>query len=199
MSLAVKFLFQGGRGCSERPYHGAEATSASSPPTMRLAAYDSRSSDSFESSLLIFSNSGRSPQAANNQRTKDFGDELFVHTEFLCLWRRPLHAGVTPQHCKGTQMSRTQNNINIVRQCIEGVNYEGNINITKSGRQCQYWTSSFPHPIIREFNASEPDSVLQENFCRNPDQRSEGPWCFTKDPTVQKEPCRVPTCGKYLL
>ncbi|KAI9531621.1 hypothetical protein NQZ68_039327 [Dissostichus eleginoides] len=108
--------------------------------------------------------------------------------------------------CKGTQMSRTQNNINIVRQCIEGqcisgtgVNYEGNINITKSGRQCQYWTSSFPHPIIREFNASEPESVLQENFCRNPDQRSEGPWCFTKDPTVQKEPCRVPTCGEAFL
>ncbi|XP_041822567.1 prothrombin [Chelmon rostratus] len=105
--------------------------------------------------------------------------------------------------CKGTEMIRTQDNINIVRQCIEGqcisgtgVNYEGNINITESGRQCQYWRHSFPHPIIREFNASEPGSILHENFCRNPDNRPGGPWCFTKDPTVQKEACRVPKCGE---
>nr|BAM36362.1 coagulin factor II [Oplegnathus fasciatus] len=108
--------------------------------------------------------------------------------------------------CKGTQMIRTQENIDIVRQCIEGqcisgtgVNYEGNINITESGRQCQYWRSSFPHPIIREYNASEPNSILHENFCRNPDNRPEGPWCFTKDPTVQKESCRVPTCGEAFV
>ncbi|XP_034411584.1 prothrombin [Cyclopterus lumpus] len=107
------------------------------------------------------------------------------------------------QDCKGIQMTRTGENINIVRQCLEGqcisgsgVNYEGNINITQSGRQCQAWSSSYPHPIIREFNASKPNSVLQENFCRNPDKRPEGPWCFTKDPTVQKENCKVPTCGQ---
>lgn len=105
--------------------------------------------------------------------------------------------------CKGTQMTRTQQNINIVRQCIEGqcifgkgVNYDGNVNITQSGRPCQYWRHSFPHPIMREFNISEPNSNLDENFCRNPDNRPEGPWCFTQDPTVQKEACRVPTCGE---
>lgn len=107
--------------------------------------------------------------------------------------------------CKGTQMVRTQDNIDLVRQCIEGqcisgsgsgVNYGGNINITQSGRTCQHWRHSFPHPIIREFNSSAPDSVLQENFCRNPNDRPEGPWCFTTDPTVQKETCRVPTCGQ---
>uniref|UniRef100_A0AAQ4Q5R8 Prothrombin n=1 Tax=Gasterosteus aculeatus aculeatus TaxID=481459 RepID=A0AAQ4Q5R8_GASAC len=105
--------------------------------------------------------------------------------------------------CKGTQMTRTQHNINIVRQCVEGqcisssgVNYEGNINITQSGRKCQPWSSSYPHPIFREFNASEPNSILLENFCRNPDSRPEGPWCFTKDPAVPKETCRVPTCGQ---
>ncbi|XP_070814235.1 prothrombin [Chaetodon trifascialis] len=105
--------------------------------------------------------------------------------------------------CKGNEMTRTQDNINMIRECIEGqcvsgagVNYEGNINITRSGRQCQHWRHSFPHPIIREFNASEPNSILQENFCRNPDNRPEGPWCFTKDPTVQKETCRVPRCGE---
>ncbi|XP_051283059.1 prothrombin [Dicentrarchus labrax] len=108
--------------------------------------------------------------------------------------------------CEGTKKIRTQQNINIVRQCIEGqcisgtgVNYEGDINITESGRQCQNWNHMFPHPIIREFNASEPNSNLHENFCRNPDNRPSGPWCFTKDPTVQKETCRVPKCGQEFV
>uniref|UniRef100_A0A3Q4BED3 Prothrombin n=1 Tax=Mola mola TaxID=94237 RepID=A0A3Q4BED3_MOLML len=107
--------------------------------------------------------------------------------------------------CKGTELPRTNDNINIVKQCIEGhcisgrgEHYEGNINITKSGKLCQQWKSSFPHPIIREFNASEPNSILQENFCRNPDNRPEGPWCFTTDPTVQKEACKVPICEESL-
>uniref|UniRef100_A0A8C7XUI1 Coagulation factor II (thrombin) n=1 Tax=Oryzias sinensis TaxID=183150 RepID=A0A8C7XUI1_9TELE len=64
----------------------------------------------------------------------------------------------------------------------------------------------FHHSIVcwsllfcREFNVSEPNSILQENFCRNPDKRSEGPWCFTKDPSVQKETCRVPKCGEKFV
>ncbi|KAM3585382.1 uncharacterized protein V6R79_016416 [Siganus canaliculatus] len=108
--------------------------------------------------------------------------------------------------CHGTELPRTEDNINSVKQCVagecisgSGVNYEGDVNITESGRQCQYWTSNFPHPIIREFNASEPGSILRENFCRNPNNSPDGPWCFTKDPTVPKESCRVPRCGKYLF
>ncbi|XP_073318778.1 prothrombin [Pagrus major] len=105
--------------------------------------------------------------------------------------------------CKGTQMTRTQDNIAIIRQCLEGqciagtgVNYAGNVNITESGIQCQYWSSSFPHPIIREFNASEPNSILHENFCRNPDNHADGPWCYTKNPVIAKQKCSVPKCGE---
>ncbi|XP_047432201.1 prothrombin [Mugil cephalus] len=105
--------------------------------------------------------------------------------------------------CQGTQLTRTEQTIFLVRQCIEGqcvsgqgFNYQGDVNITKSGRPCQHWRYSFPHPISREFNVSEPGSILKENFCRNPDARSDGPWCFTQDPTVQKESCRVPRCGE---
>ncbi|XP_029927433.1 prothrombin [Myripristis murdjan] len=108
--------------------------------------------------------------------------------------------------CDGTQLPRTQDNIDRVRECVEGhcvaangVNYLGNINITRSGKECQFWKSNFPHPIIREYNASEPNSILQENFCRNPDGGPDGPWCFTRDPTVQKEPCSVPKCGEAFV
>uniref|UniRef100_A0A672HTZ9 Prothrombin n=1 Tax=Salarias fasciatus TaxID=181472 RepID=A0A672HTZ9_SALFA len=105
-------------------------------------------------------------------------------------------------NCKGTEIARTPQTVELVRHCIEGqcisgqgLNYEGNINITRSGRVCQHWRHSFPHPISREYNVSE-NPLLQENFCRNPDKRPEGPWCFTKDPSVQKESCRVPVCGE---
>ncbi|TWW63879.1 Prothrombin [Takifugu flavidus] len=104
--------------------------------------------------------------------------------------------------CNGNQLPRTEANIIAFKECIDGfcisgrgLNYAGNVNISKSGIQCQHWKHSFPHPIMREYNASEPNSILQENFCRNPNNSPDGPWCFTTDPTVQKETCRVPICG----
>ncbi|KAK7880721.1 hypothetical protein WMY93_032635 [Mugilogobius chulae] len=102
--------------------------------------------------------------------------------------------------CNGTVLERNVDSIRLVRACLEGwcvigkgVNYEGEINITKSGLVCQRWSGSYPHPIIREFNVTE-NPQLQENFCRNPNHQEE-PWCYTKDPTVQKEACSVPKCG----
>ncbi|KAM9820242.1 prothrombin [Neosynchiropus ocellatus] len=107
------------------------------------------------------------------------------------------------QDCKGTELQRNQKSIDTVRDCIQGVciigkgaSYRGNISITQSGRVCQHWGSNYPHPIIREYNISSPGTILAENFCRNPDHRQEGPWCFTRDPTVQKEACKVPVCGE---
>ncbi|NP_001027864.1 prothrombin precursor [Takifugu rubripes] len=108
--------------------------------------------------------------------------------------------------CNGNQLPRTEANIIAFKECLDGfcisgrgLNYAGNVNISKSGIQCQHWKHSFPHPIMREYNASEPDSILQENFCRNPNNSPDGPWCFTTDPTVQKETCRVPICGEAFV
>ena len=37
------------------------------------------------------------------------------------------------------------------------------------------------------------------NYCRNPGNQDEGPWCFTSDDKVKKELCAVPKCslGEY--
>lgn len=48
-------------------HHGALANSASSPPTILLPVYDISSSFSFLSSLLIFSNKGRTPHSDKRQ------------------------------------------------------------------------------------------------------------------------------------
>ncbi|XP_067295582.1 prothrombin [Pseudorasbora parva] len=107
--------------------------------------------------------------------------------------------------CEGTQLSRTPANIKSLRACVDtegdcfiniGQNYAGSVSLTKSGRSCQYWKSNFPHRI-HEFNVTQ--LKLPENFCRNPDKSKEGPWCFTRDPTVRRESCSVPKCGETVV
>ncbi|CAB1425370.1 unnamed protein product [Pleuronectes platessa] len=76
--------------------------------------------------------------------------EVFEQTEKTeKFWKKYLD-------CKGTERRETQQDIGRVRQCVEGrcifgkgFSYEGDVNITKSGRQCQYWSRNFPHPIMR--------------------------------------------------
>ncbi|XP_047375562.1 prothrombin isoform X2 [Sciurus carolinensis] len=87
-------------------------------------------------------------------------------------------------------------------ECMEGncakdlgVNYRGNVNITRSGIECQLWRSRYPHKPDINFT-THPGAELKENFCRNPDGSTTGPWCYTTDPTVRREECSVPVCGE---
>ncbi|XP_014716795.1 prothrombin [Equus asinus] len=82
--------------------------------------------------------------------------------------------------------------------CAEGLgmNYRGHVNFTRSGIECQLWRSRYPHKP--EINCTtHPGADLQENFCRNPDGSSSGPWCYTTDPTVRREECSIPVCGGH--
>uniref|UniRef100_A0A8C9MHU3 Prothrombin n=1 Tax=Serinus canaria TaxID=9135 RepID=A0A8C9MHU3_SERCA len=74
-----------------------------------------------------------------------------------------------------------------------GQNYRGTISQTKSGIECQVWTSKYPH--IPKFNATIYPNLI-ENYCRNPDNNSEGPWCYTRDPMIEREACPIPVCGE---
>ncbi|XP_064169644.1 prothrombin [Anguilla rostrata] len=103
--------------------------------------------------------------------------------------------------CKGTGLPRDVKGLQTLRTCLDGncssgigVNYQGDRSVTVSGRLCQYWTSKFPHRIT-EFNVTL-DPTLIQNYCRNPDNSPTGPWCFTRDATVRREPCAVPICGQ---
>ena len=69
-----------------------------------------------------------------------------------------------------------------------------------TGKQCQKWSSSSPHVPDEAFtDYSFPDGsrAAAENYCRNPNtSNSEGVWCYTMDPSVEREACDVPECGK---
>ncbi|XP_003781330.1 prothrombin [Otolemur garnettii] len=99
--------------------------------------------------------------------------------------------------CASVRKPREKFNECMEGNCAEGlgVNYRGHVNFTHSGIECQLWRSHYPHkPEVN--STSHPGADLQENFCRNPDGSTTGPWCYTTDPTVRREECSIPVCGQ---
>ncbi|XP_072797387.1 hepatocyte growth factor-like protein isoform X2 [Vicugna pacos] len=48
---------------------------------------------------------------------------------------------------------------------------------------------------LSEFTpTSAPQAQLEENFCRNPDRDSHGPWCYTTDPGTPFDYCALRRC-----
>jgi len=74
----------------------------------------------------------------------------------------------------------------------KGLSYRGLVTSTTSGRTCQKWLDTKPHEPGME--PSNENGLGNHNFCRNPDESEEKPWCFTQDPSVEKEVCNVPVC-----
>lgn len=37
---------------------------------------------------------------------------------------------------------------------------------------------------------------LRGNLCRNPDNSTTGPWCFTKNPSIRYQNCNIPQCSQ---
>ena len=83
----------------------------------------------------------------------------------------------------------------------EGLEYMGKTDYTKSGRKCQRWDSNTPHSHSNNAGEKFPDKSVSEasNYCRNPDNHPEGPWCYTMDKAVRWEICPIESCRKRNL
>ena len=76
----------------------------------------------------------------------------------------------------------------------KGKSYKGLQTTTESGRTCQNWVKQKPHEIDIE---PTPDNGLgNHNYCRNPDDSEDKPWCYTLDPNPDnaKQTCNIPVC-----
>uniref|UniRef100_A0AAV2KWI9 Hepatocyte growth factor n=1 Tax=Knipowitschia caucasica TaxID=637954 RepID=A0AAV2KWI9_KNICA len=83
-----------------------------------------------------------------------------------------------------------------VRECIvgTGLGYRGQRSVTVDGVMCQAWSSPIPH----EHTMSErfPKKGLTQNYCRNPNNSTMGPWCFSMDPHMRHQHCGIPQCSQ---
>ena len=83
----------------------------------------------------------------------------------------------------------------------EGREYRGNISVTMDGFTCQAWTSQTSNPHAVTDLHLFPDHTLEEaqNFCRNPDENRDGPWCYGIKYTGLilngRQTCSVPVCN----
>ena len=80
-----------------------------------------------------------------------------------------------------------------------GREYSGTLSESQSGYLCSRWDA-----VTHNFTESEryPDVSMSDaqNYCRNPDGKLEGPWCFVDDPFVEWDFCDIPACdGKDFL
>ncbi|CAG0893652.1 unnamed protein product [Darwinula stevensoni] len=79
-----------------------------------------------------------------------------------------------------------------------GREYLGLKNVTRTGKKCQPWLSQTPneHSTILYLPVfPDPGMDSQHNYCRNPDLRKSGPWCYNGEGTNPEwEYCDIPIC-----
>lgn len=84
----------------------------------------------------------------------------------------------------------------ITTDCIRGNGryYQGTVNKTQSGLQCQAWESQFPHKHNRP-PLVFPEVQNSSNYCRNAGGEETMPWCYTMNPDIRWEICDIPVCA----
>uniref|UniRef100_A0A3Q4GXE5 Hepatocyte growth factor a n=1 Tax=Neolamprologus brichardi TaxID=32507 RepID=A0A3Q4GXE5_NEOBR len=70
-----------------------------------------------------------------------------------------------------------------------GEDYQGKMDHTESGKECQRWDLARPHKHPFQYR----DKDLKDNYCRNPNNRLR-PWCYTMDPKTPWEYCNITVC-----
>ena len=71
--------------------------------------------------------------------------------------------------------------------------YNGTVSETVNGKTCQNWGEPI-HDDQPHKHLPSDASDLTHNYCRNPEGDLSGTWCYTTDPEVRWEYCKVTKC-----
>lgn len=72
-----------------------------------------------------------------------------------------------------------------------GYSYRGLVDFSSSGRPCQNWLE-----VGKESPVGD-NGIGNHNYCRNPDQSFDSPWCYVNDGSgLDKEECVVDKCAE---
>ncbi|CAB3998077.1 Hypothetical predicted protein [Paramuricea clavata] len=108
---------------------------------------------------------------------------------FSCVEKPSRNAGNTPE-CMYYDRKESLEKENCLY--LNGSSYHGNISVTSSGIPCQSWTEQCPHR--HTMNKTYPELNNAKNYCRNPQNSGQRPWCFTTDRNKRWEYCDIPKC-----
>ncbi|CAB4030230.1 uncharacterized protein LOC110041943 [Paramuricea clavata] len=108
---------------------------------------------------------------------------------FSCLKRPLRNAGDSPE-CVYYERKESLEKEDCLY--LNGSSYHGNISVTSSGIPCQSWTEQCPHR--HTMNKTYPELNNAKNYCRNPKNSGQRPWCFTTDRNKRWEYCDIPKC-----
>ncbi|EDL02069.1 plasminogen, isoform CRA_i [Mus musculus] len=53
--------------------------------------------------------------------------------------------------------------------------------------------------FVCRYHGTHPNEGLEENYCRNPDNDEQGPWCYTTDPDKRYDYCNIPECEEECM
>jgi hypothetical protein len=85
----------------------------------------------------------------------------------------------------------TDDSFDCVCLTLGQTDYRGTLDTTISDVLCQRWDSQEPH--AHNFSP-ENYTLLEQNYCRNPDDDPAGPWCYTTDNDTRYDYCQAPEC-----
>ena len=90
--------------------------------------------------------------------------------------------------------------MHFIDNCYEGngISYNGTISQTRDGIPCQAWDTQQPHshPIT---SVQYPELINSNNYCRNPGNLQERPWCYTTHNDIVWDYCEIKHCSSLLL
>lgn len=90
------------------------------------------------------------------------------------------------------------------KETLTASGYSGSISTSVTNRSCIAWVemSSFVSNYIwrtRDTTIMNLNALSDiKNYCRNPDDDAQGPWCFVDQDTEAMEYCDIQACSKRL-